>query len=96
MVKHIWFSLHLLYFLLTIVGNASILAGSEEYQRAIVDGKGTQVLFEHCYSIAQDEKTGDLYIAEADAIRKITKDGTFYFVLVFASSFNSNDNNQEL
>jgi hypothetical protein len=54
------------------------------------------VLFEHCYSIAQDEKTGDLYIAEADAIRKITKDGTLYFVLVFASSFNSNDNNQEL
>ncbi|MDB5351454.1 MAG: gluconolaconase [Planctomycetota bacterium] len=53
-------------------GNVSVLAGSEAGRK---DGKGTEAMFRAPGAMAWGTE-GALYVAEGDAIRKVTVDGT--------------------
>lgn len=53
------------------------------------DGKGTEVEFNYPFSVAVDQKTGDVYVVDSSnkAIRKVTPQGTFLLLLLFVILF---------
>lgn len=60
---------------ITSSGQASLFAGSNNAERGLTDGKGKDALFTTPLDVAVHPQTGDIYVVDANRIRKITPQG---------------------
>jgi len=71
---------------ITPKGEVSLLAGSNNKERGLTDGKGTKARFTTPLDVVVHPQTGDIYVVDANRIRKITPQGE---VSTFAGAGNN-------